>query len=201
VKTIDIILNGAIFLVTLILLLRHTRQDGIRTPDRLKKAFRYFTCQSNVLCAVAALLTAVSMIAGDVPEWIRMLKYAGTVSVTVTMLTVFLFLAPSIGKGWFGALLKGPSNLFMHLITPLAAIVSFCVFEKRGMSFPQSLWGLAPLAVYGQHYIYRIRYAPEGKRWDDFYGFNRQGKWPAAFGIMLIATFGLCMLFMLAQNA
>ena len=38
--------------------------------------------------------------AGEHPEWVRLLKYAGTAAVTVTMLTVFLFLAPVVGKDW-----------------------------------------------------------------------------------------------------
>ena len=65
-----------------------------------------------------------------------MLKYIGTAAVTVTMLTVFLFLAPGIGKGWAGILLTHTvSDFFMHLLTPLAALFSFCLLEKRGMSF------------------------------------------------------------------
>jgi hypothetical protein len=88
----------------------------------------------------------------------------------------------------------------MHLITPLAAILSFCLLEKREMSFACSLWGLLPIVLYGPLYIYRILYAKEGKRWDDFYGFNKQGKWPLAYCFMLAGTFGICMLFMLLQN-
>ena len=116
-------------------------------------------------------------------------------------MNVILFLAPSVGKDWYGVLLKGVNNLFMHLVTPLLAIVSFCLLEKRGMTFAESLWGLLPVIVYGQHNIYRILRAPEGKKWDDFYGFNKQGKWPLAFGMMLAGTFVVCMLFLLAQNA
>ena len=69
------------------------------------------------------------------------------------------------------------------------------------MTFPQSLWGLLPLILYGPLYIYRVLYAPEGKRWDDFYGFNKQGRWPLAFAMMLAGSLCICMLFMLAQNA
>jgi len=143
----------------------------------------------------------IARLAGDVPQWVWIFKYIGTASVTVTMLTVFLFLAPSAGKDWYAILLKGANNLFMHLITPILAIVSFCLLEKRGMTFAESLWGLLPLIVYGQHYLYRILCAPEGRKWDDFYGFNKQGKWPLAFGMMLAGTFAVCMLFLLAQNA
>ena len=198
---VDMILNYLIFVVTaVIVLFCFARQDGQWAPDRLKGAFRYFTCQSNVLCAVSALLVAVAESTGSVPEWVWILKYIGTAAVTVTMLTVFFFLAPSIGKDWVSKLLKG-SDFFMHLLTPLAALVSFCVFEKRAMSFPQSLWGLLPVVLYGPLYLYKILYAPEEKRWKDFYGFNKQGKWPVAFSAMLAGTFLICMALMALQNA
>ena len=195
----DIILNLAIFLVTVVLVIRFGWKDGQRAPGRIRKAFRFFTCQSNVLCAAASLLTAVCLAAGSLPRWVWILKYVGTAAVTVTMLTVFLFLAPSVGKDWGNVLLR-KSDLYMHLLTPLAALVSFCVFEKRGMTFPVCLWGLLPVVCYGPLYLYRILYAPEEKRWEDFYGFNKQGKWPVAFAAMLAGTFLICLGLMALQN-
>ena len=199
-KTADIILNFLIFGITAVLLVRFARKEGQWAPDRVRFAFRFFTCQSNALCAAAALLTAAAGLGGSIPRWIWILKYAGTAAVTVTMLTVFLFLWPSIGKGGLQRLLKG-SDLFMHLVTPLLAIFTFCVPEKQGMGFACSLWGMAPVLIYGQHYLYRVMYAPEDKRWDDYYGFNKHGKIAVAFTAMIIGTFAVCMAFMLVQNA
>lgn len=197
----DIILNLFIFGVTAYLVVRcFISEVGKWDPQQGKKAFRFFTCLSNIFCAAAALLTAMAGMAGPVPGWIWTLKYMGTAAVTVTMMTVFLFLGPSIGKGWAEVLLKGSRNLFMHLITPLMAIFSFCILEKRGMSFAQSLWGLLPVLLYGALYLYRILFAPEGKRWDDFYGFNKGGKWPVTFTAMLIGTFLICVGLMALQN-
>ena len=86
------------------------------------------------------------------------------------------------------------------LITPLLALVSFCVFEKRGMTFCQSLWGMLPVVLYGPVYLYKILFALPEKRWDDFYGFNKQGKWPIAFAGMVLGTFLICMGIMALQN-
>ncbi len=198
--TVSIVLNSLIFVITLILVLRFSRENGKWSPERGKKAFRFFTCQSNALCAFSALLTAAAALAGPVPQWVWTVKYIGTASVTVTMLTVFLFLAPSVGKDWVQVLLKG-SDLFMHLLTPLAALVSFCVFEKRGMTLGQSLWGMLPVLLYGPLYLYRILYAPKEKRWEDFYGFNKTGKWPVSFAAMAVGTFLICLGIMALQNA
>ena len=195
----DIILNLAIAVITLAILFRFSRRDGEWQKDHLRVAFRFFTCQSNVLCAAAALLTAIAAMTGTVPRWIWTLKYIGTVAVTITMVTVFVYLAPLVGKDWVKRLLGG-ADLYMHLVTPLLAILSFCLLEKRGMSFPWSLWGMVPVAVYGPHYLYRILYAPEGKSWDDFYRFNQHGKWKAAYAAMFTASLVLCVIFWALQN-
>jgi hypothetical protein len=41
---------------------------------------------------------------------------------------------------------------------------------------------------------------PEGKRWDDFYGFNKNGKWPVMFAVMLTGTFLICLGLMALQQ-
>ena len=197
--TADWFLNILIALITLIIVVSFFRKEGQWVPERGKLVFRFFTTLSNVLCATACLLTALAINAGGIPEWIWMLKYIGTAAVTVTMLTVLFFLAPTFGKGALKVLLSG-TDLFMHLITPLMALVSFCVFERRGMTFCQSLWGMLPVLLYGPVYLYKILFALPEKRWDDFYGFNKQGKWPIAFALMVLGTFLICMGIMALQN-
>ena len=197
--TADWFLNILIALITLIIVVSFFRKEGQWVPERGKFALRFFTTLSNILCAAACLLMALAINAGGIPEWIWMLKYIGTAAVTVTMLTVLFFLAPSFGKGALKVLLSG-TDLFMHLITPLLALVSFCVFEKRGMTFCQSLWGMLPVVLYGPVYLYKILFALPEKRWDDFYGFNKQGKWPVAFTGMVLGTFLICMGIMALQN-
>ena len=198
--TVDRILNVFIALLTLLLVLSFFRKDGKWEPERGKFALRFFTTQSNILVAAASLLTALALSSeGTIPRWIWTLKYIGTAAVTVTMLTVFLFLAPSIGKDWVKYLLTG-SDIFMHLLTPLLALFTFCVFERQGMTFLQSLWGMLPVLLYGPLYLYKILFAPPEKRWDDFYGFNKQGKWPVAFAAMVAGTFAICMGIMALHN-
>ncbi len=185
-------LNLAIFLVTLVITVRFFRRDGVWSLRNGMPAFRYFTVLSNVLCALSAL----GMCAAPAQTWAWTLKYLGTAAVTVTMLTVLFFLGPTIG---YALLLKG-RDLILHLITPLVAIVSFCAFERRGMALGTALLGLIPVALYGTYYLYRIRYAPEGKRWDDFYGFNRGGHWPVSYAAMMVGTVLICLGLRFLQN-
>ncbi|MBQ8072901.1 MAG: hypothetical protein IJ231_03955 [Clostridia bacterium] len=191
-----IFLNAAIFSITLLIVVCVIfRGDHGWDGKRGRSAMRFFTAQSNVFCAVTALLLCLFPQSPIV--W--RLKYIGTAAVTVTMLTVFLFLAPSVGKGWASVLLRG-SDIFMHLITPLLALISFCFLEKRGMDFGTALLGMLPVLIYGPWYLYKIRFAPEGKRWEDFYGFNKGGRWPVSFVMMALGTFLICMGLMAMQN-
>ena len=186
-------MNAVIFAVTFFLTARFFRKDGRWALSNGKNAFRFFTVLSNVLCAAAALLICIL----PACRWVWMLKYTGTAAVTVTMLTVLLFLGPTMG---YRSLLKG-ADFFMHLGTPLLAIASFGLFEKRGMRFSTALWGMLPVALYSGWYLYKVIYAPPEKRWDDFYGFNRGGKWPIALAAMTAGSFAVCMGLMALQNA
>lgn len=188
----EIFLNVLISSLTLVLTIRFFRKDGTWHIRNGAAAFRYFTVLSNVFCAAAALL----MCFASSVSWVWTLKYIGTVAVTVTMLTVFLFLGPNLG---YKKLLTGP-DLYMHLVTPLMAIVSFVFFERRGMTIRTALLGVLPVLLYGVLYLYKVVYAPEHKRWEDFYGFNKNGKWPVSFAAMLAGGFTVCILFLFLQN-
>lgn len=188
----DRILNAAIFLLTLVIVVRFFRRDGTWSAQQGKIAFRYFTVQSNVLCGAAAL--AMFLAPASPLAWT--LKYVGTAAVSVTILTVLLFLGPTFG---YRELLRG-RDFFLHLVLPLLALTSFCVFERRALSFPTALLGLLPVALYSALYINRVLCAPSDRRWEDFYGFNRGGKWPLALVAMLIGTLLICLGLMALQR-
>ncbi len=190
--TISFWINLIIFIVTAVLVSQYFREDGRWSPSRARKAFRYFTNQSNVLCAVSALLMCFFPNA----TWAYYLKVIGTAAVTVTMLTVLLFLGSVYG---YKVLLTGP-DLFLHLITPILALVSLCVFERREIGFATSFIGLIPVALYAPLYLYKVVYAPEEKRWEDFYSFNREGKWRISYAMMLAGTSLICIALFLILN-
>ncbi len=188
---ISIIINTIIFLTTTVLVVDLFRQEGKWQPEKGVKAFRYFTVLSNVLCAMSALVMAISQVSGSVSAGVVILKYLGTVSVTVTLLTVLFFLGPTMG---YKVLLSG-RDLYLHLIGPLLAILSFCFLEKSGLPLWKALLGLLPIILYGCVYLYKVIYSPEDKRWEDFYGFNKGGKWPVAFAAMMLGTLVVCLAF------
>ena len=188
----DCYLNLAIFLFTCLAVAMFFRRDGHWSVERGLKSLRYFTVESNILCGVSALL----MVIDHTNDGFWMLKYISTAAVTVTMLTVILFLGPTQGykKHYRGA------DFFMHLLTPFLAIISFTLFERRGLTLSQALWGMLPQLLYGILYLYKTILAPPDRRWKDFYGFNKNGAWPLSFLAMMVGGFAVCMGLMALNN-
>ena len=162
--------------------------------------FRYFTIDSNVFCALCCLpllfFGGKGLLTGDyqIPQWALLLKFVGTAAVTVTMVTVLVFLGPLQG---FGPMFAG-KNLYLHLICPLLALLSLCLMEGGApITLPESLWGLLPTLVYGVVYAILVL---KTKQWPDFYGFNRGGMWYVSFPAMTVGAFGLSVGIMAIHN-
>ncbi len=165
----SVILNAADILLVLGCLVW-----GLKKSDTPGRFFRYFTTLSNLLCALSAAVVTACLLCGDLPAWALILKYVGTCAVTVTMLTVLLFLWPISGD-WKLVLWGG--ELILHLICPLLALVSFIFFEKLPMPAWVVALGASPVLLYGALYCRKVVFAPEGRRWEDFYCFNVRGRW------------------------
>lgn len=189
-RTASIIINALIFVTTFAIVISHFQEDGVWRFRYGLKQFRFFTNLSNILCAIAALLMAISQIGGGITRFVFLLKYLGTVSLTLTFLTVLLFLAPFQGgfAKWFGG-----EFFYTHLIGPLLAILSFCLMERRPMSLGTAMMGLIPMLLYGALYLYKVMLAPEDQRWEDFYGFNRNGMWLISGVAMIVGASLICL--------
>ncbi|MBR0208999.1 MAG: hypothetical protein IJQ43_08890 [Oscillospiraceae bacterium] len=185
-----IILNLILFLCTAWAYIGCFHDENGWRLQRGLGVLRFFTVQSNLLCGFASLAILISLpVKGEIPHWIWLWKYIGTAAVTVTLNTVLIFLGPAAG---YKRLLSG-RDLYLHLIGPLLAIVSFCFCERiYPLSFPLALTGLLPVILYGALYFYKVMLCSGEKRWEDFYGYNRNGKWPISCVAMLIGGALVC---------
>lgn len=167
--------------------------------------FNLFTTDSNILCGVSALVMAVFEIRlmktkKTIPKWAFILKYTGTCALAVTFFTVIFFLGPSTN---FMEMVLGGTSIYMHFLGPIIAFVSFCFFEtSKPLSMPVSLMGIIPTALYGAWYCTEVVFITESNGgWMDFYGFNQGGYWYITYPVMVLASFGLCMLVRALHNA
>jgi hypothetical protein len=122
---------------------------------------QFFTVQSNIFMGIVALVFAIEEIRllkgkiKEIPLRFYILKLMGTVGVTVTLLTVFIYLGP-FSKGGIGMFLKN-ANLFLHLIIPVLSIISFIFLDRtKQMKFKYALAGTTPVVLYAIYYLTNI---------------------------------------------
>ena len=96
----------------------------------------------------------------------------------MSVLIIILLYLGNISEYGLKALLMN-SNLFLHLIIPVASIISFIIFLRDNkLSFKYTLWGIIPTFIYGIWYLTNVLiHMEDGKvspRYD-FYWFVQQG--------------------------
>ena len=204
---VSAVLNLAVIVMTVIAMAEFTRPQGGSANMKVRsfKCFKYFTVLSNVLCALISAVTlffaARALITGvsSVPYWATVLKFIGVTAVALTLTVVFVMLAPAAG---LKLLLEGGS-LFMHLLTPLIAILSFTVFECANvLDWYSVLFALIPVACYAVLYFVMVMIVKEEKGgWSDFYGFNKGGKWYVSAVVVIGMAAVLAILIRFGHNA
>lgn len=207
---ISLILNITIVLSTIFAVGSYFTSDPDILGSTRGGCFKYFTTDSNVLCAVSALILCffeVKQLFADqfvIPKWAVILKFTGVVSVTVTLLTVIFFLAPvsCLKGGWSNFLFYFKGNVFaLHLFTPILAIISFVCFEKTVHLVAADLfWALIPTILYSFIYLYMVVFT---HKWHDWYGFTFGGKLymvPVSLVGMYLATWGIAWMLMKARH-
>ena len=118
--------NLLIFLFTTVCFILNFHKDGEWKAANGLYALRYFTILSNLLSALAALLVALNVSEQGLPFGIWLLKYVATAAVTVTFLTVMVFLGPTMG---YKSQLEH-AGFYYHAAGPLMAVLSFCFMER-----------------------------------------------------------------------
>lgn len=155
--------------------------------------FKYFTTDSNILMGVASLIYIKYLIGNkDIPRNVSLFKYVATVSVTITLLTVFLFLVPmAVIRGGIQVAYKFfEGNVFiLHFSTPVLALITYSLFEKHEMfTFKDSLWATCPVILYSIVYLVCVCFL---HIWTDWYGFTFGGKYyliPLVMIVMYAST-------------
>ena len=166
--------------------------DNGRLASANWESLKYFTILSNLLMAAAGLLWAALLLGRRTSHRALVLKFAGTVSVSLTFLTVMLFLGPMFG---YPPMFAGVS-LHLHLTVPVVAALDFVFLCREGELRPKdALWGALPMALYGVWYVGNnlINGVGVWPATNDFYGFFTWGKGVAGViaVVMVIGTWGL----------
>jgi len=90
------------------------------------RVFMYFTIQSNIAMAIiSAIGLCLLYKGGKVGQIWQIIKFVGTVSITLTGVVFCFVLAPTMGAAAWNI-----QNILTHVIVPVAAVVDLFVVSK-----------------------------------------------------------------------
>ena len=179
-----------IFVIFALILMMTAKTDG-SLSSRGWSAFKYYTVQSNVFCAITSLIMIFFTLIrknSEIPDWLYVLQLTGTTVVTVTFLVVVGFLGPVYG--YQNMYLR--ANLWFHLIVPVVGMIKMLLIRpKRYYPFSRTLWGILPTFLYGAVYsvINAVGWTGKSNPETDIYGFLFWG-----WGIGILFLLSICLL-------
>ena len=137
--------------------------------------FKFFTVQSNYLCAIVSLLWLLADRSDKKKKNLMItLKLMAASAVGLTFAIVAFFLGPLYGH----SLLYRDANLVFHLLLPVVAMTEFVLLDEEGMiPLYKTLFAMIPSFVYGTFYLLNnlingVGQWPDGNDW---YGFLNWG--------------------------
>ena len=87
------------------------------------RIFMYFTIQSNIaiafICAVGLFMLRRDK---DISDLWNIVKFVGTVAITLTGVVFVIVLAPTLGERAWNA-----QNVLTHVVVPIASVIDFFV--------------------------------------------------------------------------
>lgn len=141
------------------------------TLEEVREMFRWFTVDSNLLTALAAMLILPFAIEGiskkrlTYPKWVQRIHYSGAICLSMTMVFAVGFIS------WYDKEIAfGGANLFLHILCPICVITSFMMVESNyTLTRKDNLLALIPLVIYGVIYYYNVMITGA---WYDHYNLN-----------------------------
>ncbi|WP_294410420.1 Pr6Pr family membrane protein [uncultured Ruminococcus sp.] len=152
---------------------RHSFMGGSRV-------FMYFTIQSNIAIAIICAAGLIGLFRNkSVSDLWWVIKFVGTVSITLTGAVFCFVLAPTLGNAAWN-----PQNILTHVVVPVAAIIDFFVVGvSSDIKKRNTFWVIVPPILYavyaGIGYVENWQFA-EGYNYPYF--FLNWGSSAGAFG-------------------
>ena len=202
-QTASRLMSGLITVLTGIgtVIMLTNNKEGILTVYGAEN-LKFFTVESNLLIGIVHLLSMFLYDASGQERrlWLDRLTYVATVAVALTFTVVVAFFGPGVG---YAEMFKD-ANLFFHLIIPVLAALSFCIFHRnRRIPMGETALALIPTVLYGLYYtgvlLVRGIHFPE----TDWYGFASGGAAGSVItaAVILLITWVLALLLRLASGS
>lgn len=119
-------------------------------------AFLFFTVQSNLWIAAISIpfiVYDIKRLKGEkvvVPQWVYKIKFIFTVAITLTFLVFSLMLSPQMIATGYVSYLYSMSNIFLHNLVPICAIIDWSLNDYECKTGPKYLLygAIMPLLYY-----------------------------------------------------
>lgn len=188
---IDALLNIIIVISTLIAVGYYFVIGPDPVGVSAKETFCFFTTDSNLLVALTSLLMLVYNFRNvEPPAWVMKLRLMGVTAVSLTIVTVLVFLTwydYSRGGAQLALALYQKNCFLMHITTPMLAIISFTLLERTpNLTKVDALWGMLPMVIYAVVYLFLVVVTGV---WEDWYGFTFGGNY--LLTVVLLAAMNL----------
>ena len=169
------------------------------------KTFRMYTVLSNMLVAISVAMTIPFTIDGiryknyHLPRWIVNFIFISTTCITLTFIVSITLLSAYAG---FDVIMLEGTNLFLHTIVPIIAIITFLFINfYHTVKFKVTWYALIPVGMYAIVYlISAIIIGQENGGWRDHYHFNEFIPWYIVFVIIFALVFGIANLLRTVHN-
>ena len=193
----DLLIVGLVAYAWYVMMVR--MGDGTLSGSGLN-SLRYYTVLLEGLAALLTVVFLALILAGkakELPRWLTLLRYAGVTSVSLTFLTVMVYLGPVFGFN----IMFNDANLYFHLLIPLLAIAEAVFLSGEKLRFTDSFVAALPTLLYGIWYV--INNLVNGREGNDIYYLFHFG--PAASVLFFIGfmsvSWGLALLLRLTRRA
>lgn len=194
-----------VFVSLLALVLNVAGVYGDKSSHGGIETFRMFTTISNLIVMGGAFLCIPFQIDGlrrkdyHLPRWIVDVLYIGTTGVAVTFVSAITLI--TFANGFVDAMFAN-SNIFLHTINPIIAILLFTVFNSdHHIKFRKTILAISPIIIYGIIYVIMVFIiGEENGGWDDHYMTNIVFPWPISLLIFSAISFGVCALLRVCHN-
>lgn len=169
------------------------------------KTFRMFTDLSNMFVGITSAMTIPFAVDGirqknyHLPRWIMNLTLASVTAISVTFVIALCLLTPLVG---FVRIMLTSTNLLMHTIVPLIAILSFLFINTyHTIKFKATIFAVIPVAIYAMCYlVLAVVIGEENGGWRDHYHFLDLMPWYCALVMILTLAFVLACLLRFVHN-
>lgn len=125
-----------------------------------KEIFKYYTYVQSLLALIVSIILIICFIIGEIPGYVRGLRYIVTCGLVFTMIIYNLFLVRNSNnlmrdEDYIGNFKAKWVNFILHIFCPIISLISFIFFE-RDIIVEDGIWTILVVLPSALYFIFNI---------------------------------------------